>query len=239
MDENTQRDDQHLVVAHGLGLRGVRARAYKEVDLDLCAGQAHALCAENKGGKTELLLTIAGRMLPTEGSLRIAGIDARHLRGLDRVRPMAGLGFFDRVNDVERVLRVSTVTSAELSLVGRPSGKEATLAYLDEWGLADKASTVIEDLPRIDYDRLGIALGMAGEPRILVVSDIERDLTEHQSLSLANELCEVAHRTGACVVCGVNDYDLAAVFDTATCITDGARAQREAWERKHHEGKVA
>ena len=79
----------------------------------------------------------------------------------------------------------------------------------------------------------------AGEPRILVVSDIERDLTEHQSLSLANELCEVAHRTGACVVCGVNDYDLAAVFDTATCITYGARAQREAWERKHHEGKVA
>ena len=53
--------DQHLVVAQGLGMRGVRGTAYQGVDLDLAAGQAHAICAENKGGKTELLLTLAGR----------------------------------------------------------------------------------------------------------------------------------------------------------------------------------
>ena len=239
MDEPIMGDDQSLVVARGLGLRGVRSRAYAGVDLDLGAGLAHAICAEHGGGKTELLLTIAGRMLPTEGSLTIAGIDARHLRGLDRVRPMAGLGFFDRVNDVERVLRVGTVTSAELSLAGRPSNKAAAAAYLAEWGLADKARTVIDDLERVDYDLLGIALGMAGDPQILVVEDIERDLTEHQSLKLAETLRDLARRTGACVVCGVNDYDLAAAFDTATCITDDSRAQRAAWERKHPEGKVA
>lgn len=125
--------DQHLVVAQGLGMRGVRGTAYQGVDLDLAAGQAHAICAENKGGKTELLLTLAGRMLASEGSLTIADIDARHLRGLDKIRPLTGLGFFERVNDVERFLRVRTVVSAELSLAGKPSNRAATEEYLSRW----------------------------------------------------------------------------------------------------------
>ena len=231
--------DQHLVVAQGLGMRGVRGTAYQGVDLDLAAGQAHAICAENKGGKTELLLTLAGRMLASEGSLTIADIDARHLRGLDKIRPLTGLGFFERVNDVERFLRVRTVVSAELSLAGKPSNRAATEEYLSRWGLADCANAVVDDLERCDFDRLGIALGMAGDPVILVVGDIERDLTEHQSNTLADRLRDLAHSEGVCVICGVNDYDLAARFDTAYCLTEDARAQRAAWERKNLEVEVA
>ena len=231
--------DQHLVVAQGLGMRGVRGTAYQGVDLDLAAGQAHAICAENKGGKTELLLTLAGRMLASEGSLTIADIDARHLRGLDKIRPLTGLGFFERVNDVERFLRVRTVVSAELSLAGKPSNRAATEEYLSRWGLADCATAVVDDLERSDFDQLGLALGMAGDPVILVVGDIERDLTEHQSNILADRLRDLAHSEGVCVICGVNDYDLAARFDTAYCLTDDARAQRAAWERKNLEVEVA
>ena len=203
--------DQHLVVAQGLGMRGVRGTAYQGVDLDLAAGQAHAICAENKGGKTELLLTLAGRML----------------------------GFFERVNDVERFLCVRTVVSAELSLAGKPSNRAATEEYLSRWGLADCATAVVDDLERSDFDQLGIALGMAGDPVILVVGDIERDLTEHQSNILADRLRDLAHSEGVCVICGVNDYDLAARFDTAYCLTEDARAQRAAWERKNLEVEVA
>ena len=231
--------DQHLVVAQGLGMRGVRGTAYQGVDLDLAAGQAHAICAENKGGKTELLLTLAGRMLASEGSLTIADIDARHLRGLDKIRPLTGLGFFERVNDVERFLRVRTVVSAELSLAGKPSNRAATEEYLSRWGLADCANAVVDDLERCDFDWLGIALGMAGDPVILVVGDIERDLTEHQSNNLADRLCDIAHSKGICVICGVNDYDLAARFDIAYCLTEDARAQRAAWESKNLEVEVA
>ena len=38
MNEPMTEDDQSLVVARGLGLRGVRSRAYAGVDLDLGAG---------------------------------------------------------------------------------------------------------------------------------------------------------------------------------------------------------
>lgn len=239
MEFSSVASDPHFVVARGLGLNTLRVKGYSGVDLDIAQGSAHALCGEHKCGKEELLLTLAGRMHRSEGSLRVGGIDANTLRGVDRVRKIAGLGFFEHVNDVERVLRVSTVTSAELSLAGKPSRRAATDAYLERWGLLDVRSATIEELPAYLYDRLGIALGMAGDPQVLVVSDIERDLTDHESHKLADELCGLAHTTGTTVVCGVTDFDLAACFDGATCLTEDACRQRDAFYRKHDRRRVA
>ena len=229
----------HFIVARGLGCNSLRVKGYSQVSLDLAAGCAHAICAEDKQGKTELLLTLAGRMLPTEGRLRVEGQDVSGLRALNKVRKMSGLGFFAHVNDVEKVLRVRTVISAELGLAGKRSNRAATLAYLEQWGLADVADKAIEELPAAIYDLLGIALGMAADPKILVVDDIERDMTEHESICLAERLCEFAHERGVTVVCGVLDYDLAARFDNVACITDEARAQQSAWMHKDQAGKVA
>ena len=57
-----------FIMAQDLSLRDVRMKAYEHVSLNLDRGMAHAICAEDKGGKTELLLTLAGRMHPTSGS---------------------------------------------------------------------------------------------------------------------------------------------------------------------------
>jgi ABC-type branched-subunit amino acid transport system ATPase component len=148
------------------------------------------------------------------------------------VAKKASLAFFENVNDVERVLRVRTIVSAELGLAGKRSDSVSTRAYLADWGLLEVADATIEELPQPVYDLLGVALAMAHDPELLLVSDIERDMTEHQSAKLAARLCDLAHARGVTVVCGVIDYDLAARFDSATCITDDARSQRQAWERK-------
>lgn len=233
MEGTSSTRDPHFIVARDLGLATLRISAYEHVNLDLASGQAHALCAENKSGKTELLLTLAGRMHRSTGELSIAGIDASSLRGVDKVRRIAGLGFFDNVNDVERVLRVRTVASAELSLAGKRSNRAATMDYLSEWGLDGLAESNIEDLTSYEYHRLGIALGMAQDPQILVVSDVERDLTEHQSQLLVDELRQLARDRGVTVVCGVIDFDLATRFDSVTCLTEASRSQQAAWRRLH------
>jgi ABC-type branched-subunit amino acid transport system ATPase component len=215
------------IQASGLGLRSPRITAYQGVDLDLAAGEAHAILAEHKAGKTELLLTLSGRMLATSGELTVDGINARNIKGLHQIRSFSGLGWFENVNELERVLKLRTCVSAELGLMGKRSNRVATEAYLDKWGLSELADRDLESLDRIDYVRLGIALGMAGDPRLLLIDDIERDLTERQSLALAHELCDLAHDCGVTVVCGVCDYDIARVFDTLNCISDDARAQVE------------
>lgn len=232
MELKTPASEPHFIVAHDLALATVRIKAYEHVNLDLASNQAHALCAEHKSGKTELLLTLAGRMHRTHGDLRIADIDASNLRGVDRVRRISGLGFFDNVNDVERVLRVRTVTSAELGLAGRRSGRTETREYLDQWGLGEVAESNIEELTSYDYHRLGIALGMAQAPRVLVVHDIERDLTREQSLALADELCRLARERGVTIVCGVTDSDLATRFDSATRLVSANHERQAGNQRK-------
>lgn len=216
------------IQAAGLGLKSPRITAYQGVDLDFAAGQAHAVLAENKAGKTELLLTLAGRMLPTAGELTVGGINGRSLKGLGRIRRFSGLGWFENINELEPVLRVRTCVSAELGLAGKKSGRAATEAYLREWGLSDVARQDLESLDRATYYLLGIALGMAGDPRLLVVDEIESDLTNQQSRELVNLLTRIARDRGTTVVCGVCDYELARRFDGVACITEKARAQREA-----------
>ncbi|ERL08630.1 hypothetical protein [Olsenella profusa] len=222
-----------FIRARGLSQLSARVKSYENVDIDVAAGTAHAVCAADNSGKTELLLTLAGRMRPTRGTLTVGGVTADTLVGLSHVRPFASLGFFENVNDVEMVLRVHVVASAELGLAGKRSGHAATQAFLEAWDLADVADTSIEELDRYTFDRLGIALGMAHDPRLLVVDDIESSLTEHQSHKLIGELRGIAHTMGTTICCGVTDYDLAVLFDGATCINDDARAQAAAWARKH------
>ena len=228
-----------FIMAQDLSLRDVRMKAYEHVSLNLDRGMAHAICAEDKGGKTELLLTLAGRMHPTSGSCVVDGNDVRTFRGMIATSKIASLAFFENVNDVERVLRVRTIASAELGLAGKRSNSQATKDFLEEWGLSEVSDCTIEELPRAIYDQLGIALAMAHDPKILCVQDIERDLTEQESMKLCDMLRNLAAERGVTVLCGVLDFDLATRFDTVSCITDSARAQQTAWRRKHHVREVA
>ena len=238
-DSGSAAVGRSYIEAHQLSLADLRMKAYQDVDLAFNKAEASAVCAQDKGGKTELLLTLAGRMRPTSGSCMVGGNDVCTLAGMRKVRKQASLAFFENINDVERVLKVRTIVSAELGLAGKRSNKAATLEFCREWSLADVADQIIEDLPRPTYDMLGIALAMAHDPKILVVDDIERDMTEHESARLADRLCDLAHERGVTVVCGVLDYDLAARFDRVACITDEARAQQKAWMRTNKAGKVA
>lgn len=233
MSPQTLASQPHYITARNLTLANRIYRAYENVSLDFASGRAHAVCAENKKGKSELLLTLAGRMLPSSGICTVAGIDATRLTGIIRLRKIAGLGFFENVNEVQKGLALHSVVSAELGLVGKHSTGDDLDRYIKAWGLDEVADTNIDDLDRFTYDLLGVALGMAGDPKILVVDDIETDLTEHQSQKMIDLLCQLARQTGVTVVCGTTDYDLAVRFDDVACITDDARSQAAAWEGKH------
>ncbi len=81
------------IKAYGLGLKSPRITAYQGVDLEFAPAQAHAVLAENKAGKTELLLTLAGRMRATSGELTVAGFNGRTLIGCATFVRLSDLGF--------------------------------------------------------------------------------------------------------------------------------------------------
>lgn len=226
----TVKVGEPLIVAHGLTLGLPFGVSYGNVDLSIPRGCVCAIVAENNQGKTELLLSLAGRMKPWGGTLEVAGYSLPRRRA--KVRRMSGMGFFDRVNEVQPVLSVKNVAAAELNLYSLRSGRRATEAFLKEWGLDSVAKQKVESLDRFTYVRLGIALGMVGDPLILVVDDIESDLTRHQSLKLMEELKDIAHNRAMTVVVACTDYDLALSADMAVPVSESAREQARAVHEK-------
>ena len=226
----TVKVGEPLIVAHGLTLRLPFRASYGDVDLDIPRGSLCAVVAENNQGKTELLLSLAGRMKPSSGTLQVAGYPLPRKRAA--VRRISGLGFFDRVNEVQPVLSVRNVVAAELNLYSLRSGRRATETFIEEWGFGSVAKDKVETLDRFTYTRLGIALGMVGDPLLLVVDDIESDLTRHQSLKLMEELKDLAHNRAMTVVVACTDYDLALAADMAVPVSESAREQARAVREK-------
>ena len=144
------------------------------------------------------------------------------------IRRIAGMGFFEEVNEVQPLLSLRAVTSAELNLKGKPSGSKATLEYLETWGFADRAKVKTETLDKYDRVCFGIALGLVGDPALLVVDDIEGDLTLAQGEAIMDMLRRVAHERGVTVVVACTDYALGKVADAAIPISDAARGQMAA-----------
>ena len=72
-----------VLAARGVGKRFPGVVALSDVDLELRAGEVHALVGENGAGKSTLIKVLTGVYQPDEGSLHFRGEPARFARPLD------------------------------------------------------------------------------------------------------------------------------------------------------------
>jgi rhamnose transport system ATP-binding protein len=71
--DETPRGSRTLLSLRGISKSFGGVRALREVDLDLCAGEVHALVGENGAGKSTLIRVITGAHAPDSGVLEVLG----------------------------------------------------------------------------------------------------------------------------------------------------------------------
>ena len=150
------------ISACGLGLKTFAGFAYRDVDVDVHKGELVAVRGRNGSGKTALLLTLAGRMKPTAGTLTVGGFELPRQRS--KVERHVGLALFSGLNDLQESLTVLYVLGAEFELYGRKPRRESVTGYLRAWELEDVANVRVKDLTSEKLVQLGIALAFVGEP---------------------------------------------------------------------------
>jgi ABC-2 type transport system ATP-binding protein len=166
-------------------------RALHNVSLDIPSGM-FGLLGPNGAGKSTLMRTIATLQQPDSGSVRLGDIDV--LSQPDEVRKILGylpqdFGFYPSLS-AERVLD----HFAELKGVANSrERRELVHALLRQTNLWDARKKAVGGFSGGMKQRLGIAIALAGRPRLLIVDEPTAGLDpneRHRFLNLLSEIGE-------------------------------------------------
>ncbi|MGN8245198.1 ATP-binding cassette domain-containing protein [Cellulomonas soli] len=202
------------VVARGLHLHTRRGIVYGPVDLDIPEGTLAVVQGPQGGGRSSLLLTLAGRMVPDSGcTLRVLGETLPRRR--TAVQKRVAIAGFHGIDDLDEAVTVGEATRERLAWLSPwhrrvPRVDQATLAALVAPVFGDRplprTETLIWDLDEVDAMLLRIAFAMAQEPELLVVDDVDQvhDSVRRQTVWAR---LEAIAATGTTVVASVASLD--------------------------------
>ncbi|GAA2010021.1 hypothetical protein GCM10009799_42610 [Nocardiopsis rhodophaea] len=179
------------VEAEHLALHTRQGTVYSDITFTASPGTITTFHGESGTGRTALLLTLAARMTPTHGTLTIDGHP--HPRKARTIRQITALGLTDGVNDLDDRLRVQEHLNERHYLRLRPANRALTNAALTNAGLADLDTTrLTTDLTTNEKRRLGIALALIDEPRLLLVDNLDHGLSPTHQTHLYDTLTHLA-----------------------------------------------
>jgi ABC-2 type transport system ATP-binding protein len=144
--------------------------ALDHIDLTIDEGEVHGLLGPNGAGKTTLCKILSTVLLPTSGRARVAGHDV--VTDTARVRPLIGIVFGGERGLYTRLTaRQNLRYWAALYRVPNGLAKPRVESLLQRVGLADRADHRVETFSRGMKQRLHLARGLIGDPRVLFLDE--------------------------------------------------------------------
>jgi ABC-2 type transport system ATP-binding protein len=192
------------------------------VSLEVRPGAIHALLGPNGAGKTTLIRILCGLLIPTDGSVRIAGsrvASSRAFRRLVGLVPSGDRTFYLRISALENL-----VFFARLHGLSRGAALERARQVLADVGLSSSASTRVGLYSHGMQKRLSVARALLVDPPILLIDEATHDLDPDGALRVRELVTEAASR-GAAVVWATQRLDEIRGFaDGVTLLSEGRAA---------------
>lgn len=191
--------------ANDLALESKRGPVYGPLDLRIQDGLT-VLHAPSGSGRTSLLLTLAGRMKPSAGTLETLGRELP--RGARRVQRESGIAGFAGIDELEESVTVGAAVreraawiSPWWAFVRRPdeAALRAVLGPVFGETPLPAPDTVIWELDEAQTALLRIALAMMSEPRLLCFDGLDELASPAARAAVWRSLDAIA-RAGTAVV---------------------------------------
>jgi ABC-2 type transport system ATP-binding protein len=197
--------------AGGVGVHGV--------DLDIAAGQVHALVGLNGAGKSTLMKVLLGMLRPTSGSARIAGVPVRSV----------GPGVWSRVGHLvegplvygEFTVRGNLEMSAALHGVPRPRRAALVDRGVVEFGLQPYMHRRARSLSFGNKQRLALAAALHHDPDFVVLDEPTTGLDPAGTILLRERLRRCAGEGAAILISSHHLDEVSRVADRITVINEG------------------
>jgi branched-chain amino acid transport system ATP-binding protein len=195
------------------------------VDLDVAAGEVHALIGPNGAGKTTLIGQISGSLASDSGEIRFLGENITHLPPHHRVN--AGLARSYQITSIFR--RFTVLDNLALAVQARSGSSfsfwkpvEKETALFDEArligqqiGLAQKFGFIASTLAHGEQRALEVGLALATRPKLVLLDEPLSGMGPED----AQRTIQLIHRIRAQVTVLLVEHDMDAVFRLADRIS--------------------
>jgi hypothetical protein len=163
-----------LITAAGLGLDGEHGPLFSDVDLELTPG-FHAIQMPGGPSQHTLLLTLAGRLKPTHGTVTVMGATQP-----GAIRKYCAIAAFADIDELEETVTVQTVLAEQCrwlapwyAQVPIGAGRDELAGVFGEMS-PPSGKTYIVELSDLELFLLRITLALLSDRPILVVGDLEQ-----------------------------------------------------------------
>ena len=161
--------------------------AVNDVSLQIAEGEFTALVGPSGSGKTTLLNLIGGLDNPTEGSIRISGVDITTMRENKLIDfRLQHIGFVFQSYNLIPVL--TAAENVELVMLLQQKTKKErelrTRELLEEVGLADKMHCRPSELSGGQQQRVAVARALASKPRFILADEPTANLDSKSAENL-------------------------------------------------------
>lgn len=214
-----------LLSVERLSKRFAGVYANRDLSLDVCRGEIHALIGPNGAGKTTALAQFAGELRPDAGKICFDGRDITRRPIHRRVRLGLARSFqiscvFDDLTTLENVALAVQAHAGHSFRFWRAARSDPRLhepahRLLERFGLGDKAETRVSILSHGEKRQLEVAMALAGEPKLLLLDEPMSGIGPGGTRRMLDLLGQLKGKVSMLLV----EHDMDVVFSLADRIT--------------------
>ena len=198
------------------------------IDLHLEPGRVHGIVGRSGAGKSTLIRCLTGLEKPTSGRVEVDGTDIAALEGdaLRAARRNIGM-VFQHANLLDsRTAARNIAHPLEIAGVPRAERERRVAELVELVGLSGREHNHPAQLSGGQIQRVGIARGLAAEPKVLLCDEPTSALDGSTTRQILRLISDLRERLGITVV--IITHEMAVVrevCDTVTLLKDGKIAQ--------------
>ncbi len=198
----------------------------KNVSFSVKKGEGVAILGPSGSGKTTLLNILSGLDRPTQGAVRLEGVDLSGLdenqKALFRNRSIGFIfQFYHLLSEFSALENVMLPAMMRKDAEAEPRMRERAFSLLEKVGLEDRSRHFPSELSGGEQQRVAIARALMNDPQILFCDEPTGNLDPQMASEIADILRDFFQKEKKTVLVVTHDERIAKISDRIWSILKG------------------